>query len=71
MQEIFQAKSIVTMNAGQPRATHVLISQGHVLSVGTEEDIASWLEKWPDTPINAAFADKVILGHIPWPILGK
>ena len=61
MPEIFQAKSIVTMNAGQPRATHVLVSQGYVLSVGTEKDIALWQEKWPDTPINSALADKVIL----------
>jgi predicted amidohydrolase YtcJ len=61
MPEIFHAKSIVTMNAGQPRATHVLVSQGYVLSVGTEEDIALWQEKWPNTPINSVLADKVIL----------
>ena len=45
MPEIFQAKSIVTMNAGRPRATHVLVSQGRVLSVGTEEDVASMAGK--------------------------
>ena len=61
MPEIFQVKSTVTMNAGQPRAAHLLVSQGYVLSVGTEEDIAIWQGKWPDTPINIALADKVIL----------
>ena len=61
MPEIFQAKSIVTMNAGQPRASHVLVSQGYVLGVGTEEDIAIWQGKWPDTPINNALAEKVFL----------
>ena len=61
MPEIFQAKSIVTMNLGQPRATHVLVSQGHIRSVGTADDVAQWQAKWPDARVNTQFAEKVIL----------
>ena len=61
MPEIFQAKSIVTMNLGQPRATHVLVSQGHIMSVGTADDVAEWQAKYPDARVNTQFAEKVIL----------
>ena len=61
MPEIFQAKSIVTMNAALPRATHVLVSKGHVLGVGTEDDASLWQAEWSETLINNVFANKVIL----------
>ncbi len=61
MPEIFAARSIITMNEGQPRATHVVVSEGRVLSVGTADDIAVWHANWPDAKLNDAFSDKVIL----------
>ena len=61
MPEIFAARSIITMNKGQPRATHVVVSEARVLSVGTADDIAVWHANWPDAKLNDAFSDKVIL----------
>ena len=39
---IYAARSILTMNPAQPRATHVAVRDGRILGVGTKESLAGW-----------------------------
>ena len=39
---IYQAKSIRTMNPHLPHATHIAVRDGHILGVGTVDDIDGW-----------------------------
>ena len=41
---VFRAKSIITMNPRQPRATHVAIRDGWILGAGSLEDLSGWGE---------------------------
>ncbi|CCN16816.1 amidohydrolase [Bordetella bronchiseptica] len=54
---IFPARCIHTMNATQPRATHVAVREGRILDVGD----ASLREAWPDAVVDTRFSDKVLL----------
>lgn len=54
---IFPARRIHTMNATQPRATHVAVREGRILDVGD----ASLREAWPDAVVDSRFSDKVLL----------
>ncbi|KFJ53479.1 amidohydrolase [Bordetella bronchiseptica] len=54
---IFPARCIHTMNATQPRATHVAVREGRILDVGD----ASLREAWPDAVVDSRFSDKVLL----------
>jgi predicted amidohydrolase YtcJ len=59
---IFHARSILTMNPGQDRATHVAVRDGKILAVGMKEDAAKWIEAWPaDTKLDERFADQVLM----------
>ena len=61
MSIIYQAKSIRTMNPHMPQATHIAVRDGHILAVGTADDIAIWQSAWGDMEINTDFADKTLL----------
>jgi predicted amidohydrolase YtcJ len=39
---IYAARSILTMNPAQPRATHVAVRDGRILGVGSRESLAGW-----------------------------
>ncbi|MGI4983038.1 MAG: amidohydrolase, partial [Janthinobacterium lividum] len=54
---IFSARHILTMNPGQPTATHVAIRDGRILSVGDREDMRQWSDAAPDD----RFRDKVLM----------
>jgi len=54
---IYKARSIITMNPRQPRATHVAVRDGRILGVG---DDAS-LEGWGPAALDERFADKVLI----------
>lgn len=59
---IFHARSILTMNPGQDRATHVAVRDGKILAVGMKEDANRWVENWPaDTQTDERFSDQVLL----------
>lgn len=61
MSIIYQAKSIRTMNPHMQQATHIAVRDGHILAVGTADDIAIWQSAWGDMEINTDFADKTLL----------
>lgn len=54
---VFAAKKIVTMNAGQPEATHVAVRGDRILEVGTLDDCASW----GDYTLDDRFAEHVLV----------
>lgn len=54
---IFRAKKILTMNPGNPVASHVAVRDGHVLGAGTLEELAGWGEH----KIDNTFSDKIIM----------
>ena len=57
---VFTAKKIVTMDPARPHATAVAVRYGHILGVGSLEDLAPWLK--PTTfRINRQFEDHVLL----------
>jgi predicted amidohydrolase YtcJ len=54
---VYRARKIITLEAGQPEATHVAVRDGRILAVGDLERCASW---GPYT-LDERFADKVLL----------
>ena len=54
---IFRAKTILTMNPSNPRATHVAVREGRILGAGALSD----LEGWGDYTLDEQFADKVLM----------
>ena len=56
MAKIFVARKILTLNPDCPEATHVAVSEGKILAVGTAQEMSGW-----DLPIDDRFADKVLL----------
>lgn len=54
---VYRARRIVTMNPGQPFATHVAVREGRILGAGTLEE----LKGWGAFELDERFADKVIL----------
>ena len=58
---IYQAKSIRTMDPHQPHATHIAIRDGHILAVGTKDDIADWQKAWGPLEENTDFAARTLM----------
>ncbi|MDX1376844.1 MAG: amidohydrolase, partial [Burkholderiales bacterium] len=54
---IYRAKRILTMNPGQPEATHVALREGRVLGAGALDALAGWGEY----RLDERFADKVLM----------
>ncbi|WP_454668747.1 amidohydrolase [Achromobacter kerstersii] len=54
---IYAARSILTMNPAQPRATHVAVKDGRILGVGSKEDLAGW----GPSQVDDRYADKVLM----------
>ncbi len=54
--KIFAARKILTLNPDYPEATHVVIKEGKILALGSEQDMQSW-----DLPIDHQFSDKVLM----------
>ncbi len=61
MTKIFSARAIITMNPGQPRATHIAVRDGRILAVGRKENISSWEASFGPCELDPQFHDKVIL----------
>ena len=58
---IYQAKSIRTMNPHKPQATHIAVRDGHILAVGTKDDIDIWQSAWGEMQLNTDFAERTLL----------
>jgi predicted amidohydrolase YtcJ len=58
---IYQAKSIRTMNVHLPHATHIAVRDGHILSVGTADDVDGWQKAWGPLELNTDFAARTLL----------
>ncbi len=54
---VFEARTILTMNPMQPRATHVAVRDGRVLAVGSLERV----REWGEFDLDSRFADKVLM----------
>ena len=54
MVRILEAKRIVTMNPGNPYATHIAIQDGIILGVGPLEELTGW----GDYTLDRTFADR-------------
>ena len=54
---VYSARRILTMNPGQPFATHVAVRDGHILGAGSIES----LKGWGKFELDERFKDKVIL----------
>ncbi|NYT62553.1 amidohydrolase [Alcaligenaceae bacterium] len=54
---VYKARSVITMNPMQPRATHVAVCDGKILGVGDEASLSGW---GPAT-LDETFADKVLM----------
>ncbi len=54
---IFQARSVITMNPMQPRATHIAVRDGRILGVGSADD----LQGWGSAKLDTTFADKILM----------
>src|SRR5574337_2163138 len=76
---VYPARRILTMNPGQPEATHIAVRDGRVLAVGDLDR----MQAWGRFEVDDRFADKVLLpgfveGHChlkeggmwDWPYLG-
>ncbi len=61
MSIIYQAKSIRTMNPHLPQATHIAVRDGHILAVGTAQDIDGWQKAWGPLELNTDFASRSLL----------
>jgi len=58
---IYQAKSIRTMNPHLPHATHIAVRDGHILAVGTKDDMDGWQAAWGPLELNTDFATRSLL----------
>ncbi|CAB3921270.1 Imidazolonepropionase [Achromobacter aegrifaciens] len=54
---IYAARSILTMNPMQPRATHVAVREGRVLGVGSREELAGW----GPADLDERYVDRVLM----------
>jgi predicted amidohydrolase YtcJ len=54
---VFEAKHIITMNPGNPFATHIAVRDGIILGVGPLEE----LEGWGPYELDRTFADQVLV----------
>ena len=49
------------MNPHLPHATHIAVRDGHILGVGTADDIDGWQAAWGPLDINTDFAQRTLL----------
>ncbi len=54
---VYAARQIITLNPMQPRATHVAVRDGRILSVGTLDDVSAWGAH----TLDPRFADHVLM----------
>ncbi|KOF52904.1 amidohydrolase [Achromobacter sp. DMS1] len=54
---IYAARTILTMNPAQPRATHVAVRDGRILGVGGRDDLAGW----GPAELDDRYADRVLM----------
>ncbi|QVQ28630.1 amidohydrolase [Achromobacter deleyi] len=54
---IYAARTILTMNPAQPRATHVAVRDGRILGVGSREELAGW----GPAEVDERYADRVLM----------
>jgi predicted amidohydrolase YtcJ len=54
---VYKARSVITMNPMQPRATHVAVCDGKILGVGDEASLSGW----GHATLDETFADKVLM----------
>ncbi len=54
---VFEARTILTMNPMQPRATHVAVRGGRVLAVGSLERV----REWGEFELDRRFADRILM----------
>lgn len=54
---VYKARSVITMNPMQPRATHVAVCDGKILGVGDEASLSGWGQ----ATLDETFADKVLM----------
>ena len=59
MLTLFKARSIITMNASQPRADAVLVRDGRIVEVGSQSNMDPWLDAYPHE-VDDRFADAII-----------
>ena len=59
MLTVYTAKSIITMNASQPRATAVAVREDRIVEVGNLESMQPWLTSHEHV-IDTRFADHII-----------
>lgn len=57
---VYEARRIVTMDPGRPAGRAVAVRDGRIVSVGTLDSMAPWLDQHPHT-IDRTFADKVLM----------
>ncbi|EKD71194.1 MAG: hypothetical protein ACD_46C00254G0002 [uncultured bacterium] len=70
---IYVAKKIITMDPTQPEATAVAVKDNHIYSVGSLDDMKTWMKEGSYT-VNNAFIDDVITpgfieAHSHWTLL--
>ena len=58
---VFAARRILTLNPGQPHATHVAVRDGRILAVGTSDDAASWDAQFGACELDDGLRDKVLM----------
>ena len=54
--KIFAARKILTLNPDCPSATHVVVDEGKIVALGSEQDMSSW-----DLPIDDQFIDNILM----------
>ena len=59
MLTLFPAKKIITMNRSAPEASAVLVRDGRIVEVGSEAQMAPWLDVH-DHEVDDRFADKIV-----------
>ena len=60
MLTVYPARSIITMNASQPRATAVAVREDRIVEVGSMETLRPWLDRH-EHRIDDRFKDQVLL----------
>jgi len=57
---VYQARSVITMNPSQPRATAVAVAEGRILGVGSLDDLTPWLQN-RSYRIDRTFSNKYVM----------
>ena len=54
---VFAARNILTMTSHKPEATHVAVRDGHILAVGSLNEVSGW----GDYELDTSLSDKVLM----------